>query len=129
MKCICRTQKILEQLGLEDYAEVNIQVLGAEDTYGPHAVDTVGCLFLFCVENCVYQLVNCPCTIRTNNLQLLRLFFIVQSPREAVVWMAVHHKQKKALEFFSREVAPAGTGMGEQKPKISFVLLFPNHLS
>ncbi|KAI3376591.1 hypothetical protein L3Q82_016473 [Scortum barcoo] len=32
--------------------------------------------------------------------------------REAVIWMAVHHKQKKALELFSREVAPAGTGMG-----------------
>uniref|UniRef100_A0A671LGD2 Si:ch73-132f6.5 n=1 Tax=Sinocyclocheilus anshuiensis TaxID=1608454 RepID=A0A671LGD2_9TELE len=76
---IKRTQRIFKQLGLEDYAEVNIQVLGAEDTYGPHAVDT--------------------------------------SPREAVVWMAVHHKQKKALELFSREVAPAGTGMGEQKPQ------------
>uniref|UniRef100_A0A672KYJ6 Si:ch73-132f6.5 n=1 Tax=Sinocyclocheilus grahami TaxID=75366 RepID=A0A672KYJ6_SINGR len=48
---------------------VNIQVLGAEDTYGPHAFET--------------------------------------SPREAVVWMAVHHK----------EVAPAGTGMGEHKPQ------------
>uniref|UniRef100_A0A673HHC7 Si:ch73-132f6.5 n=1 Tax=Sinocyclocheilus rhinocerous TaxID=307959 RepID=A0A673HHC7_9TELE len=76
---IKRTQRIFKQLGLEDYAEVNIQVLGAEDTYGPHAVDT--------------------------------------SPREAVVWMTVHHKQKKALELFSREVAPAGTGMGEQKPQ------------
>ncbi|XP_043919433.1 uncharacterized protein LOC122794902 [Protopterus annectens] len=32
-------------------------------------------------------------------------------PREAVVWLAVHHSQKKALEIFSREVAPAGTGM------------------
>ncbi|XP_042571907.1 uncharacterized protein LOC122135758 [Cyprinus carpio] len=40
---IKRTQRIFKQLGLEDYAEVNIQVLGAEDTYGPHAVDTVGC--------------------------------------------------------------------------------------
>lgn len=48
-----RTQQIFKQLGFEDYAEVNIQVLGAEDTYGPHAVDTVGCLFLFYVENCV----------------------------------------------------------------------------
>jgi hypothetical protein len=27
--------------------------------------------------------------------------------------LAVHHHQKKALEFFSREIAAAGTGMGE----------------
>uniref|UniRef100_A0A672MWX2 Uncharacterized LOC107590749 n=1 Tax=Sinocyclocheilus grahami TaxID=75366 RepID=A0A672MWX2_SINGR len=88
---IKRTQHIFKQLGWEDYAEVNIQVLGAEDTYGPHAVNT--------------------------------------SPREAVVWMAVHHKQKKALEFFSREVAPAGTGMAPGltaivggRPRISPVL-------
>lgn len=38
-----------------------------------------------------------------------------QDPREAVLWMAVHHKQKKALEVFSREVAPAGTGMGTEQ--------------
>ncbi|XP_073698187.1 uncharacterized protein lratb.1 [Garra rufa] len=88
---IKRTQRIFKQLGLENYAEVNIQVLGAEDTYGPHAANT--------------------------------------SPREAVVWMAVHHKQKKALEFFSREVAPAGTGMAPGltaivggRPRISPVL-------
>lgn len=88
---IKRTQNIFKQLGLEDYSEVNIQVLGAEDTYGPHAVNA--------------------------------------SPREAVVWMAVHHKQKKALEFFSREVAPAGTGMAPGltaivggRPRISPVL-------
>lgn len=47
----------------------------------------------------------------------------MQGPREAVVWMAVHHKQKKALEFFSREVAPAGTGMGELKPQLHLILL------
>ncbi|XP_065110388.1 uncharacterized protein lratb.1 [Paramisgurnus dabryanus] len=88
---IKRTQRIFKQLGLEDYTDVNIQVLGAEDTYGPHAVNT--------------------------------------GTREAVIWMAVHHKQKKALEFFSREIAPAGTGMAPGltsivggRPKISPVL-------
>ncbi|KAJ8403560.1 hypothetical protein AAFF_G00348860 [Aldrovandia affinis] len=69
-----QTQKIFQQLGLEDYSAVNVQVLGAEDTYGPHASSSTG-------------------------------------PREAVVWMAVQHKQRKALEIFSREIAPAGTGM------------------
>uniref|UniRef100_A0A3Q3J5W4 Uncharacterized protein n=1 Tax=Monopterus albus TaxID=43700 RepID=A0A3Q3J5W4_MONAL len=67
---IKRVKRMFKQLGLDDFSSVNIQVLGAEDTYGAN-----GC-------------------------------------REAVIWMAVHHRQKKALELFSREVAPAGTGMG-----------------
>ncbi|KAI5086779.1 hypothetical protein C0J45_23009, partial [Silurus meridionalis] len=52
-----------------------------------------------------------------------------KDPREAVLWMAVHHKQRKALEFFSREVAPAGTGMAPGltaivggRPRVSPVL-------
>lgn len=28
------------------------------------------------------------------------------------MWLAVQHKDKKALEFFAKEIAPAGTGMG-----------------
>ncbi|XP_069782775.1 uncharacterized protein lratb.1 isoform X2 [Narcine bancroftii] len=51
------------------------------------------------------------------------------SPREAVIWLAVHHMQKKALELFSREIAPAGTGMAPGltgivggRPKVSPVL-------
>lgn len=40
-----------------------------------------------------------------------------QNTREAVIWIAVEHGDKKALEIFGREIAPAGTGMG---------LLFPN---
>ncbi|XP_064417906.1 uncharacterized protein LOC102362635 isoform X2 [Latimeria chalumnae] len=49
--------------------------------------------------------------------------------REAVIWLAVHHSQKRALEIFSREVAPAGTGMAPGltgivggRPKVSPVL-------
>ncbi|KAG7496304.1 hypothetical protein JOB18_016450 [Solea senegalensis] len=49
--------------------------------------------------------------------------------REAVLWLAVHHKQKKALELFAREVAPAGTGMAPGltgivggRPRVSPVL-------
>ncbi|MGH0145330.1 UNVERIFIED_CONTAM: hypothetical protein FKN15_002692 [Acipenser sinensis] len=34
-----------------------------------------------------------------------------KGPREAVVWLAVRHSQKRALELFAREIAPAGTGM------------------
>lgn len=33
--------------------------------------------------------------------------------REVVLWFAVSHTNKKALEIFSREIAPAGTGMGQ----------------
>ncbi|XP_061229689.1 uncharacterized protein LOC133223193 isoform X3 [Neopsephotus bourkii] len=71
-----RTRLIFSQLGYEDYSAVNIQVLGSEDTYGPHARRSID-----------------------------------GGPREAVIWLAVHHKQKEAVEIFSREVAPAGTGM------------------
>uniref|UniRef100_A0A2D4N481 Uncharacterized protein n=3 Tax=Micrurus spixii TaxID=129469 RepID=A0A2D4N481_9SAUR len=50
-------------------------------------------------------------------------------PREIVIWLAVFHKQKEALEIFSREIAPAGTGMAPGvtaiiggRPKITPVL-------
>ncbi|KAM3591161.1 uncharacterized protein V6R79_023716 [Siganus canaliculatus] len=86
-----RARRIFKQLGLEDFSSVNIQVLGAEDTYGANARRT--------------------------------------DSREAVLWMAVHHKQKKALELFSREIASAGTGMAPGltgivggRPRVSPVL-------
>ncbi|KAM4611638.1 uncharacterized protein ACJ7VT_012315 [Polymixia lowei] len=88
---IKRTRRIFKQLGLEDFSSVNVQVLGAEDTYGPHA-NSKGC-------------------------------------RESVIWMSVHHKQKKALELFAREIASAGTGMAPGltgivggRPRVSPVL-------
>ncbi|XP_076811697.1 uncharacterized protein LOC143458731 [Clavelina lepadiformis] len=50
-------------------------------------------------------------------------------PRETVVWMAVEHDDKKALEILSREIAAAGTGMAPGlsgivggRPKVSPVL-------
>ncbi|MEE6461187.1 hypothetical protein FKM82_001223 [Ascaphus truei] len=80
------------QLGYDDYSEVNVQILGAEDSYGPHGKG-------------------------------------IQVAREAVIWLAVHHRQKKALEIFSREIAPAGTGMAPGltaivggRPRVSPVL-------
>ncbi|KAL2079341.1 hypothetical protein ACEWY4_025085 [Coilia grayii] len=88
---IKRVRRIFKQLGMEDFSSVNIQILGAEDTYGPHASG--------------------------------------RSTREAVIWMAVHHRQKKALEMFAREIAPAGTGMAPGltgivggRPRVSPVL-------
>ncbi|XP_070710383.1 uncharacterized protein lratb.1 [Pempheris klunzingeri] len=88
---IKRTKRIFKQLGLEDFSSVNVQVLGAEDTYGPNARN--------------------------------------KESREAVIWMAAHHKQKKALELFAREIAPAGTGMAPGltgivggRPRVSPVL-------
>ena len=38
---------------------------------------------------------------------------MLKNPREAVLWLAVHHQQKKALELFAMEIASAGTSMGE----------------
>ncbi|XP_074679073.1 uncharacterized protein LOC141922892 isoform X2 [Strix aluco] len=89
-----RTRLIFSQLGYEDYSAVNIQVLGSEDTYGPHARRSID-----------------------------------GGPREAVIWLAVYHKQKEAVEIFSREIAPAGTGMAPGltgivggRPRVSPVL-------
>ncbi|XP_048366008.1 uncharacterized protein LOC125440300 isoform X2 [Sphaerodactylus townsendi] len=89
-----RTRMMFSQLGYEDYSAVNIQILGSEETYGPHAKRTLD-----------------------------------GGPREAVIWLAVLHKQKQAVEIFSREIAPAGTGMAPGitglvggRPKVSPVL-------
>ncbi|XP_076580937.1 uncharacterized protein LOC143316959 [Chaetodon auriga] len=88
---IKRTKRMFKQVGFQDFSSVNVQVLGAEDTYGANAHS--------------------------------------KDSREAVIWMAVHHKQKKALELFSREIAPAGTGMAPGltgivggRPRVSPVL-------
>lgn len=66
-----RTRAMFEAEGLEDYAAVAVNVLGAEELYGEHA--------------------------RQHAL------------REVVMRVAVRHRQKAALEIFSREIAPAGT--------------------
>uniref|UniRef100_A0A670Y8C4 Acyclic terpene utilisation N-terminal domain-containing protein n=1 Tax=Pseudonaja textilis TaxID=8673 RepID=A0A670Y8C4_PSETE len=71
-----RTRIMFHQRGYQDYSAVNLQILGSEETYGPHAKQNID-----------------------------------GGPREIVIWLAVFHKQKEALEIFSREIAPAGTGM------------------
>ncbi|XP_063314614.1 uncharacterized protein LOC134614581 [Pelobates fuscus] len=86
-----RTRDMFTHLGYDDFSAVNVQIIGAEDTYGPHAKDKLA--------------------------------------REAVIWLAVHHREKKALEIFAREIAPAGTGMAPGltaivggRPRVSPVL-------
>ena len=34
---LCRVSRIYKQLGLPDFSAVNLQVIGSEQTYGPHA--------------------------------------------------------------------------------------------
>ncbi|BFZ15186.1 hypothetical protein BsWGS_18225 [Bradybaena similaris] len=60
-------------------------------------------------------------------------------PKDVLLWIAVTHNDKKALAFFSREIAPAGTGMAPGlcsviggRPKVSpvlrlFCFLHPKH--
>uniref|UniRef100_A0A4W3IFW9 Si:ch73-132f6.5 n=1 Tax=Callorhinchus milii TaxID=7868 RepID=A0A4W3IFW9_CALMI len=50
---------------------------------------------------------------------------VKRGPHEAVIWLAVQHMQKKALELFSREIAPAGTGMGKWIRLFSSPILKP----
>ncbi|XP_026531630.1 uncharacterized protein LOC113417444 [Notechis scutatus] len=97
-----RTRIMFHQQGYQDYSAVNLQILGSEETYGPHAKQNID-----------------------------------GGPREIVIWLAVFHKQKEALEIFSREIAPAGTGMAPGvtaiiggRPKITpvfkpFFFLYP----
>ncbi len=66
-----RTRRIFARLGLGDYTATDLSVLGAEDSYGPHAR--------------------------------------AHEAREAVMRLAVAHRDKRALEIFAREIAPAGT--------------------
>jgi hypothetical protein len=66
-----RTRAIFRRLGLADYSAADLSVLGAEDSYGPHAR----------AHDC----------------------------REAVMRLAVAHPDRRALEIFAREIAPAGT--------------------
>ncbi len=35
----------------------------------------------------------------------------INTPRETALWMAVQHKDKKALDIWAREIASSGTGM------------------
>ncbi|KAF6036475.1 hypothetical protein EB796_005215 [Bugula neritina] len=97
-----RVAREAELLGLEPITSYNLQVLGSEQTYGPHAD-----------------------------------VHIAQNNREAVLWLAAHHHDKKVLEILSKELAPAGTGMAPGltalvggRPKVSpvfslFSFLYP----
>ena len=72
---LARTRRMLAERNLGDYAEVNVEVMGAEAMYGP----------------------------------LGR----AEAAREVVLKIAAAHHDKRALELFSREVAPAGTSMAQ----------------
>ncbi|XP_010288977.1 PREDICTED: uncharacterized protein LOC104616303, partial [Phaethon lepturus] len=50
-----------------------------------------------------------------------------KGPREAVIWLAVHHKRKEAVEIFSREIAPAGTGMESLRLEKTFKINSNHH--
>jgi hypothetical protein len=72
-----RTRRMFKALGMDDFTDVNLQVVGADSCYHGSMVTP----------------------INKDNI------------REVMVWIAVKHKDRRALELFSREIAPAGTGM------------------
>eukprot|EP00088_Acartia_fossae_P052439 TRINITY_DN5923_c0_g1_i1.p1 TRINITY_DN5923_c0_g1~~TRINITY_DN5923_c0_g1_i1.p1 ORF type:complete len:620 (-),score=121.10 TRINITY_DN5923_c0_g1_i1:453-2312(-) len=66
-----RTRRIFSKLNIPDFDSVHVQMLGAEESFGPdHSKHT----------------------------------------REAVLWFAVQHKDKKALQIWAKEIAACGTG-------------------
>ena len=92
-----RCRKMFSVLGFDDFTKTNVEFLGTEHSYGPHAIHT--------------------------------------NTREAVLWLAVQHSRKEALEIFAREIAPAGTGMAPGlthlvggRPKVSPVLKLFSYL-
>lgn len=66
-----RMRRLLVENGWCDFTRTNIEVLGAETSYGPHSASA--------------------------------------RVREVVLWVAVMHPEKAALELFAREVAASGT--------------------
>jgi hypothetical protein len=58
------------------------------------------------------------------------------STRDAILWMGVHHQEKKGLEIFAKEIASAGTGMApglttviSGRPKVTPLLRFFSYLT
>jgi hypothetical protein len=68
---LARTRSIFRALNIADYSATNIEVIGAETLYGPHARGAPS--------------------------------------REVMLRVTVNHADRKALEIFGREIAPAGT--------------------
>jgi hypothetical protein len=83
---LARTRTIFSERGLADYSATNIEIIGAEHTYGPHSR--------------------------------------VAQAREVMMRLSVDHADRRALDIFAREIAPAGTswspgttGAGSGRPK------------
>jgi len=94
---LTRTRRILAERGFADYAATNVEVIGAEHAYGPHARTAVS--------------------------------------REVTMRVTVDHPDRRALEIFAREIAPAGTswspgttGAGAGRPKVTPVVKFASLL-
>jgi hypothetical protein len=68
---LARTRRIFQERGLPDYTATNVELIGAEHSYGPHARTT--------------------------------------GAREVMMRLSVDHANRRALEIFAREIAPAGT--------------------
>jgi hypothetical protein len=88
---LARTRDMFRAMNIGDFRATDIEVLGAETIYGPHAR--------------------------------------AGKTREAVMKLAVQHENKKALEIFAREIAPAGTswspgttGISAGRPQVQPVI-------
>jgi len=66
-----RTRRIFAKVGIPDFDKVHVQMLGAEESFGPKQA---------------------------------------KFTRESVLWFAVQHKDKKALQIWAKEIAACGTG-------------------
>jgi len=89
---VFRTRNIFKQLKLPDYTDTYVKV----------------CTYRIC-----YHGYTCVKALGSESSYGPHSREGVSASREVVLWFAVSHSNKKALEIFSREIAPAGTGMGD----------------
>ena len=103
---------------------------------GPHAAQKAERVAESILKRCrtMFSVLGLPDFSKTN-LEFLGSehsygpYAVNTNTREVVLWMAVQHTKKEALEIFAREIAPAGTGMAPGlthliggRPKVSPVL-------
>jgi len=81
-----RTRGMFRALGLPDYSATHIEILGAAPSHGPHGP---------------HRAHGSHASYGPHDSQAAHW--------DAVMWLAVSHPDKRALELFSREIAPAAT--------------------
>ena len=88
---------MFKHMGMEDYSQTNVCV----SSMNTHSQTSHNRIIIQSHTHTHIQIIG---TERSYGQESL-------SPREVMLWLAVKHRDRNALQVFSREIAPAGTGM------------------